>query len=302
MRLRSRILTTVYTLNWLYLLTGLSGLLSTMAIATEHDEGVSAQNNLAVYGEFLSDLDRGDVTSIQNGVQRLGELFDSRPVEEMDAAFLAFRGFYYEVEMEQNDFERFDGSELEDSFLKDLDQNGFRLSSSEGMSYVDEHPKFLHRAFGDRVSEPVGVFLRLRVNELEEGIFDDAVLMISFENLAERVRTWERYMEKYPDFVLFDEAKYFYQTYLLTLLEGSSNTPIYDYDHEQKTESVTVYQHVQDIYREFAEGNSSMKSTEIVKEYLALLEKSDFRQSEETTAFLRALSKAWQLPEMPDSW
>jgi hypothetical protein len=295
-------LTTVHTPNWLYFLAGLSGLLSAIAIAADSEEDVSVRNNLAVYGEFLSNLNPGDVTSVQKGLQELDVLFNDRPVEEMDAAFLAFRRFYYEVEMEQNEVERFEGDEVDDIFLKALDQNGFRLSSSEGMSYVDEHPKFLHRKFGERVSEPVSTFLRLRVNELKEGIFDDAVLTISFENLADRVRTWERYMAEHPDTSLFDEARYFYQVYLLTLLEGSSNTPIYDYRREQKTGAMTVYRNVQDIYRDFAEDRLSMKSTKIVKEYLALLEKSNFQQSEEADAFLHDLREAWQLPERPGSW
>lgn len=193
---------------------------SSSSVAAEQDADAASQVELTRYKEALSVLDTADLDSVQEGLQLIGARLEGASADDRDAAFLAFREFFYDVEQDQNREERPDGVEFEENFLKTLEKNGFRLVGSEGFWYVDEHPDFLHKKFGELVSEPIGELLRIRVEEIDEGTFDDAALVVSFKNIADRVRTWDRYLSKYPDSPLLDEAKYFYRLYLHTLLEG----------------------------------------------------------------------------------
>lgn len=286
----------------LCLSAGVLGLVWPLAVAVAQDGDKNVRDGLSIYREFLSRLDQGELASVQKGLQEFIERYESRPADEKDAAFLALRKFFYEIEEEQNRVQRLDGIALEKAFVESLARNGFRLWESEGYWYVDEHPKFLHKEFGKRVSEPIRAFLRLRVKELKEGFSDDAALEVSFENLAQRVRTWERYIAGHPDSPLQDEAKYFYQVYLGALLEGSNNTPVFDYVHGSENGADTLRQDVRAIYRRYVQDNPSTESGKTVKDYLALLEKSGFQRSEEVVGFLRAQDDIWSSIPRPDSW
>ena len=57
----------------------------------------------------------------------------------------------------------------------------------------------------------------------------DAGLAVSFEEVGNRVLSWEKFIEKYPDSNLIEKAKELYRGYQLDYLFGLDNTPTREY-------------------------------------------------------------------------
>lgn len=286
-------------------LAALSASVPSITVAAEQKAGEDPQAEATAYRESLSALDPSDLGSVQEALRQFRDRFDNQPVKERDAAFLAFRVFYYGVEDKQSRLlwgRESEEIENDDALKASLGESGFRLVTTEGDWYVRERPDFLYEEFSERVSEALRVFLQLRMRELREGLGGDATLNISFEDLGDRVLAWERYLAQYPDSPLRDEANFFYPSYWYLLLTGTDNTPVHDQERENGEIVRRLRPHIRKVYREYAEKNAGTKTGMILKEYYSLLEKNDFQWSDEIRAFLKDSDKPLWVSPQPASW
>ena len=66
--------------------------------------------------------------------------------------------------------------------------------------------------------------------------------------MAERLIKTENYILKYPNSIKYEEILRLYGVYLKLYLEGSSNTPIYDYETKEiKEEVLSSYKKVRNM-------------------------------------------------------
>jgi hypothetical protein len=80
------------------------------------------------------------------------------------------------------------------------------------------------------LSDPLKDLYKIRVLEQKTPAAKDAVLMISWADLAQRTYDMEQYISKYKDQTLIaDDAKWLYGNYINTMAMGTNGTPIFDY-------------------------------------------------------------------------
>ena len=166
-------------------------------------------------------------------------------------------------------------------FNKSLDICGLTLLNSEGSYYVDARYDYEYDLFHDRVSPALTEFLKIRKKELKEGFSEDAGMLISFNQLYDRVVIWEDFMTKYPDFFQIKDARFYYSTYLSTLLSGMDNSLPCD------TETGILLPEVKKLYLKISLLNDSRKSTNVVKDYVDLLKTTDFKMPDSLDQFLQ---------------
>jgi len=256
--------------------------------------GCGRKNNspdaaLMQYREYSKNLAKTDLSSISKALNKYKELFTTAPLTFRDSAFTEFRNLFYNVINNYSDsfwnnadlMKKVNEKQNDDPVVKDfkssLENNGLRLSITEGSYYIDEKPDFLINNFKIFVSPGVNEFLKIRSHELKEGFSEDAVLIITFRELGNRIITWQNYLNKYPASPLLAEAKFSYHLYLNTFLSGLDNSPIAKDD--------ILLPEIKQVYLEFISKNKDNESGKIVEKFYDVLSKNNFRLTEDLDDF-----------------
>ncbi|HEX3046991.1 MAG TPA: hypothetical protein VHY08_19715 [Bacillota bacterium] len=205
---------------------------------------------------YLNSLSRTDLNSIKQGETYFRRELLSLSPRGKDMAYLVFSDFYYQTSAEYNE-KIMSGADLlqarldvgnsrglpQASYLKYLNdstipksdpqiqvlmellfKNGFQLVLMNENYFISERPGYLYDHFGAVLSEALRTFLELRRDDEAADIFSsEGALHFSYRDLGERMIVWERYLDKYPDSLVGDEADYYYHTYLDTMIAGTVN-------------------------------------------------------------------------------
>ncbi|HHV39526.1 MAG TPA: hypothetical protein GXX70_08580 [Tepidimicrobium sp.] len=123
--------------------------------------------------------------------------------------------------------------EIKNGDLKDLIQKliegKYRLINLEGAFYpIIDYEELA--AYEEYVTEEIGEYIRIRALESKEPIALDAELIVTFDQLSQRLIDMENYMIKYPKSKKYDKILELYEEYLDGYLAGLPNSPIYDYE------------------------------------------------------------------------
>ena len=241
----------------------------------------SPETALLHFREYLNNLPKTDLASVSKALNNYKDNFSSSLPVFKDSAFTDFRSLFYnvinsysEIFWDDSDLVKKLTANLNDdpkvTGLKNaLDQNGLRLSITEGSYYIDEKPDFLLNNFKGFVSPAVYDYLILRSKELNEGFSENATLLISFKAVGTRIITWENYLLKYPSSPLLAEAKFSFHLYMNTFLTGLDNSTVIKDDF--------LLPEMKIVYSEFIQQNKNSESSKIVEKYYSLLEKNNFR-------------------------
>jgi hypothetical protein len=271
------IITILIIVSWFY--TGCSG------------KNNSPEKTLLQYREYSKSLVKTDLLSISKSLYKFKELFTTAPLEFRDSAFVEFRSLFYNVinnyseifwnnaELMKKVNEKLNDDPMVKTFKSDLDNNGLRLSITEGSYYIDEKPDYLINNFKSYVSPGVNEFLKIRSSELMVGFSEDAALLIPFRELGGRIITWQNYINKYPSTLLLAEAKFSYHLYLNTFLSGLDNSPIAKDD--------VLLPEVKEVYSEFINKYRDTESGKIVEKFYNLLSGNNFRLPEDLDDFYK---------------
>jgi hypothetical protein len=249
----------------------------------------SALNSVPHFRNYLDKLHKNELVSISKASIELKSNFSAAAPELKDSAFIIFRSFYYDVinsyyevfwnnqdlVNKLNDHKDADPQVL--NLRKSLDQNGLRLSKTEGGYYIDEKPDFLFNNFNNFTSNAINKYLSIRSKELKEGFSEDAKLIISFTSLGERILTWEKYLNDFPSSPLSAEAKFSYHLNLNTFLTGLDNSPVSSDD--------VLLPDMKNIYSDYFHKNSNSESGRIVEKFYAILSKNNFRLTSDLDDF-----------------
>jgi hypothetical protein len=242
---------------------------------------ISSADFLTQFRTYLDNLPKSELVSISQASNECRKNFSSASPEIRDSAFVEFRSFYYNVinhyyEIFGNNQELI--NKLNDNKIVDpqvqkfkliLDQNGLRLSKTEGGYYIDEKPNYLYNNFKYFVSKAINEFLLIRSKELEEGFSEDAKLLISFKSLGDRIIIWEKYLNKYPASPLVAEAKFSYHLYLNTFITGLDNSPV--------TKDDIFLPEMKNVYSDYIQNNNNFESGKIVEKFFSIISKNNFR-------------------------
>lgn len=158
---------------------------------------------------------------------------------------------------------------------------GCDLVWSEGTVFVDAQSKDLNDNFSDMMSPDFNKYLKIRSIEESEGFSNDAGLLISWDNLSDRIATWEAFASENPSFFLIPEVKFWHNMYLNTYLTGMDNSRIYSF--ETDTLELGVYS----SYKRFLQMYPQTKSASLIKGYIDVLKRNNFKQTKEVDEYLQ---------------
>jgi len=245
------------------------------------------------YINFLKKLDKDNIYSISTAVQVLSKQKFS--TQGFDEIYFQFVEFYYtiiertyeniipKVENKLWDYpESLDGLNPKDikekrlrDFINILDKNYCTLCSTEGTYFICERNDALRKIFSDKVSPSISEFLKIRENEMKKQFFEDATLVISFKELAERVVTWEFFLKKYKGEKISDEASGYHKIYRSTLLIGFNNEPTIKYEFPD-WKPVGLELEVKNAYEYTIEKYPQTNIAALLKEYMVLLKRYNY--------------------------
>jgi hypothetical protein len=178
-------------------------------------------------------------------------------------------------------------------FTSNLTTCGIGIFTTEGTYYLDVLPDFFFDNFKDRVSVGVRQFLEIRKDELKDGFSEDAGLLISFEDLYKRVKRWEDFRTKYPNNVYDGETRYYYETYLETLLTGMDNSRVFE------TDSNLILPEVKKLYESIINKEADSPTKNIVSSYYSFLGRHNFQENDSIDLFLKSNNLSTMLAVQP---
>lgn len=267
----------------------------TVSVKSETENKViekEVQTNLDEYTSLLDSLDVYDISSIKvlknyiiNKLYVQDELADSAYNMFLEFLYTSANNLSDRLEIKYPDLSKKLYVQEEDAevreFLELLDECGLDLFMTEGNFYVDVQPDFFYETFKNNSSPSLKTFLELRDRELKNTFSEDAMLLISFNDLADRIYNWNKYLHDYPDTKMKHEANYFYEIYLETYLTGMDNTSLFD------RESRILLPEVKQSYESYINNYPDTKPGMIIKEYYEILKRNQFEHSDSIDYILK---------------
>lgn len=116
-----------------------------------------------------------------------------------------------------------------------LKENGFRLEEGEGMVFPVADWSKLQAFFGSKTTPAMRSFIDQNTAEQIEKPWDDGGIIIPLEKLADRAAYWEKFNRENPYFPLSEETKESERWMRLVLMNGSDNTPTFEYETQAIT-------------------------------------------------------------------
>lgn len=253
----------------------------------------TSSNALTEYQNFIYKLDTVNVETATSAAKKYQELFAHENLEKKDKGFILFNNHYERLEKNINELHEKDTTNFDPLIMVDvlgkslpisqklkdyndkLKRNGFEVSSTEGMSYIQQDREFIAKWFYSYVSPKMKEYLQQLNKENKEGFQEDAGLTIEAKQYVNRLIWWDSFIQENPRFTLVDEAKE-HRKYLLTFfIIGMDNSPIIDYETNKLDDYYkTAYSYLQDNY-----PNSEMNK--IVNPYFKALLQNDNKKAAE---------------------
>ncbi|MBI1722568.1 MAG: PD40 domain-containing protein [Gemmatimonadetes bacterium] len=218
-----------------------------------------------------------------------------------DSAFVAFHSsFAARVPYWGEDFENWlqSDSAAYDSTQRYFSSRGMVLRSAEGEFWVTEDPDFLVRRLGAYLTRPMRRYLEIRGQE-KYGYEADGGLYISWDELADRIVTWEEFLEANPGFArwdsLWNEAQGWYARYLSAYVSGLENTPLFDGRPPLGPYGTgTLDRDVRASYERLVARHGGTQSARFVRGLLDVLGRSGYMEGPEREEYLQATP--WPTP------
>jgi len=273
-------------------------------VASNHMSISGIKGDLKSFKLYLNRLNEDSLNSIPYALDYVKTCI-STDYSERDSVFLLFNIKFFAVTNRLNEnldkkYKTIINQLYKDSttveltnFRKNLEMCGIDIFSSEGMYYLDVIPDYFYNNFSNRVSESISEFLVIRKGELKEGFSEDAGMLISFEDLYQRVKRWENFIHKYPTTIYNNEANLFYTTYLETLMTGMDNSRIFDFD------SSSLKPEIKTLYEKIKKEELESPTTKIISSYYDFLARHNFKANDSISIFLKANNLSTMLAVQP---
>ncbi len=201
-------------------------------------------------------------------------------MQESDSLLLIFESIqkawcdYYRSILINNSL----SAEMRTQWLEKLKEDGFKTHMTGGIELpVPDYG--VYRKWEDRLSAWFRDYLYLAQLETDSPAVVNERLVITPDELEERILIASEYLEKYPQSVRVNEIIGFYDMYLYAYLYG------YDPDTVINPGTGSISMDFYNRYREFVAKNPSSKAAELISEYIEVIEKSSFALTEDIMSF-----------------
>ena len=136
----------------------------------------------------------------------------------------------------------------------------------EGMVTIRELPHLYYDVFKEYVTDDYKEYLKIWAKDDEELYQADAGLMISFEELGERIITWENFLNKFPNSTLKQRVIDLLNSYREDYILGMDNTPTIDGGYDNIP--ITIDEDVKKEYDRFIKKYPNSPTVELIKYFI----------------------------------
>lgn len=160
----------------------------------------------------------------------------------------------------ENEEDNFTEKDIEDlnKFLKKYSLGLHDLG--EGIIQITGEPAFYYDIFKDYVNDEYKEYLQFITKEEEEPYQANAVIMIPYENIGERIITLENFLNKYPNSTLKEEVNEKLQWYRLNYLLGADST--------RTIEENSIREENREEFNRFVKKHPNSPTVEFIKYFL----------------------------------
>lgn len=158
-------------------------------------------------------------------------------------------------------------------FEKQVEKNGFRVAQSEGTIYISQNTDFIKSNILPLVDSITIEFLNLYCYEFDNICCEDAGIIISTEELINRINKWGELSKKVTELEYKKTVEEEFNSNLCFLLVGSDYSPSFDYE-TQKFDKKSI-----DLMTKFIESHPKARASEEFKSFLELLKTEDYKQT-----------------------
>lgn len=188
---------------------------------------------------FVQQLDSSNINSVQLAVEKFKTTFYGQQTSLCDSGFVVFQQMMDTISTYQNIKLQTDTTEYEIYFETNqfpskvlkyknlLANNGFKLSNSGGMVFVEQDRSYPISLLSSMLSEPMKLYLAEIETENREGFSENAAIIISWKQHVDRIIWYENFINANPSFVFLENCKNYKKAYFSYLLTGFENTKLF---------------------------------------------------------------------------
>lgn len=135
----------------------------------------------------------------------------------------------------------------------------------EGLTEIHSLPEYYESVFKNKVTPDYAAYISQIAKDNKENYAVDGGLLITWEELGERLIVWENFINQYPKSSLIKKAKDHYHNYLLDYLLGMDSDRIYD------SEEGKIYDDKREAYntliKKYPNSATAKKTKELITAY-----------------------------------
>ncbi len=174
--------------------------------------------------------------------------------------------------------------ERADSVIRYLRSRGIWTWLGELGAHFRMSERVLLTSWGPFLTQPTQEYLRLLALKQTRPTGADGSFMISWDELADRVASTDRFLAMYPDALVRDSVGARQLNYLRWYVLGSSTSNVF------RRGSRTPAREVRSSYERYAALHGSIATGQLIREYLDVLRANDYRYNARVVEFLRQKS------------
>jgi hypothetical protein len=206
-------------------------------------------------------------------MDRLSEMEENFSHQTVQKKFL--ESFSSDIDL--NDPEDFNDSEIKE-LIRTAKENGYKVDHAEGMFFPILDYAYL-KNFSEYATPEVRDYIDILAIETEQAFAKDAALLIEWDEVIRRALMQEKYINEYDQSERTDYVKALYARYVYITLSGLDNTPLFDY------ETKTMKEEAKKAYEAALNGNEQSEYITMLSEFMELIEKNDYKLTDELTAY-----------------
>jgi len=240
-------------------------------------------HELKAYHKILADLPVNNITSVSSAIDRYKELVCSDKTVN-DRLFWCFESFYYNVIEEMSNL---NSGVIDDDKVELFKLNGIEQYYSEAGPFIWIKPGFLYDQFASTTSDALREWLKISKNEeIQQGytyFVEDALLVISWNDLSDRIIVWEKFIKDYGDYERFGEyaqssIDFYLWLYMDPPYQGMKTFPYMN--------GKTGENELKLSYERFIKYHATSEYMPTIKGYYDILLRSDFIVNQEAREYL----------------
>ncbi|MBM4310208.1 MAG: hypothetical protein FJ119_04580 [Deltaproteobacteria bacterium] len=239
------------------------------------------------YTDYLSKIRAQDVNAVVKAANELIKVSLDKNDPCRDQLMHEFRKYYHATmsayekksKVGQWEYPAADSDRLE--FEQTIASAGWSLRESEGMYCLGEKAGWFEERFRTILTRPFKKYLRIRADEIQQGFARDAGLLISWDQLGERIAMWEQFLRTYPGFVAKDEIRDRLDVYVRTFVTGMDNSRINNFNSKKLRPDVRA------AYEVFIRENRDSAYYTLVRDYYEMLKRKQFNVPDDLKGYFK---------------